>query len=519
MQSTVDFRKCWAVIMAIIMLPRLAPGETTNATPAAARYHCAGGLVLTGNSNLVTLNKALALHSAAAVQELALSRLSGLLAAGMNFGSNASAGPLLEPLLTDLLKAESLGSFGGVSTNALNFVLALKLDSSRVQLWHSNLDRAFGAPGGKYSAAEFNGWRWRKGASDSFWIVPASGWLVVRRGDQFLPLQTEYVQQVKRQGRPAPPLQTNWLEVDLDWTRPDAFMPDWARLLKPARLKISVAAEQDNLRLIARMIYPEAIPWKSDPLQIPAELVGSPLVSFTAGQDVAAFLNLSPAFAQLPGNPLTNQFCAWAMDPLPFLTYMAWPQADAANVLEELSTEASSAFSPALKQFNGTELRWLPNQRKLVLANLHVILPTLQVVQGVAADYLMLGLFPPPPADKPIPDDLSKQINGRTNLVYYDWELTGSRLQHWQMLGLMLLSPSREPTDYVMDAHRLEDNWLRGLEPIAGNTVTEITRTAPNELTLVRNAPLGLTGIEMFLLADWLSAAGSQAINSRPPPP
>lgn len=42
------------------------------------------------------------------------------------------------------------------------------------------------------------------------------------------------------------------------------------------------------------------------------------------------------------------------------------------------------------------------------------------------------------------------------------------------------------------------------LAQLTGNTVTEITRTAPNELEAVRTGPLGLTGIEMFLLADWL---------------
>jgi hypothetical protein len=41
-----------------------------------------------------------------------------------------------------------------------------------------------------------------------------------------------------------------------------------------------------------------------------------------------------------------------------------------------------------------------------------------------------------------------------------------------------------------------------------GNCGTEITLTAPNELTLVRNGPVGLTGFEMNLLAQWLDAPG-----------
>jgi hypothetical protein len=517
MRLTVSFWECLCLlILTVVALPGAVLGATNDVANAAVRYHCAGSAQLTGNSNLVTFNKAFALRPAAAVQKLALERISGLLAGGLNFGTNAAL--LLEPLLSDVLKSESMGSFGGTTTNPLNFVLALRLDATQAQLWHDNLDKAFGEPGKKFAAGEFNGWRWDKSASDSIWIVPAGGWLLAGRGDEFLPLQTEYLQQVKRQGRPAPPLQDNWLEADMDWTRPTVCAPDWARFLKPARLKISIAAEQDNLRITARVIYPEAIPWKSAPWQIPTELIDSPLVSFTAGQDVAAYLNPSPAFSRLDGDPLTNQFCAWAQNSFPFLTYMAWPEADATNVLEQLSTEASDVFSPELKQFNGTELVWLAKQRKLVLANLRVILPSLQAVREKAGEYLLLGLFPLAPGKKTAPDELLEKINGRTNLVYYDWELTGPRLQHWQMLGLMLLTRLREPTDYILDARRLEDKWLYALARLAGNaTTTEITRASPNELAVVRNTPLGFTGIEMFLMANWLSTAGSPPINPRPP--
>ena len=52
---------------------------------------------------------------------------------------------------------------------------------------------------------------------------------------------------------------------------------------------------------------------------------------------------------------------------------------------------------------------------------------------------------------------------------------------------------------------------------LAGETVTEITRSAPNELSLVRHGPMGFTGIELFLLSDWLSTLGSPSIASPPP--
>jgi len=504
-------------MLAVAGLPYMAPGATNDAANVAAWYHCAGGAQLTGNTNLPTLQKALALPSAAPVRELVLARISGLLAGSFQCGTNSSAALLLEPLLSDVLQTESLGSFGGSATNPLNFVLALRLDAKRAQLWQDNLGKAFGGPGEKFATEEFNGWRWNRGASDSFWIVPARDWLLVGRGNEFLPVQAEYLRQVKLHGCPAPPLTDYWLEADVDWARLAAWFPDWSQLLKPARIKVSVAGENDTLRLTARVVYPEAMPWKSGSWQMPADLVQGPIISFTAGQDVAAFLNLGPAFSRLDGHPLTNQFYVWALSGMPFLTYMAWPMVNASNVLEKLSTEASAAFNPGLKRFNGTELLWVANQRKLVLSHLRVMSPTLEAVQDKTVEFSLLSLFPLMRANKPAPDELWKQIKGRTNLVYYDWELTGSRLQIWRLLGRMLLTRRHVPTDDEAEASRIEDKWLGELGVLAGNTITEITRVAPNELSVVRNAPVGFTGIEMFLLSDWLSAVGSPPIDSRPP--
>jgi hypothetical protein len=517
MRLTAGFLGYLFVALAVASLPGVAPGATNDAATVALRYHCAGSAQLTGNTNLATLQKALALPSAAPVRKLVLAKFSRVLARSFQCGTNSSAALLLEPLLSDVLQTESLGSFGGAAANPLSFVLALRLDAKRAQWWRDNLDKAFGGPGEKFATEEFNGWRWNRGTADSIWIVPARGWLVAGRGNAFLRLQVEYLQQVSRQGRPSPPLQDNWLEADLDWARLAAWLPDWSHLLKQARIKVGIATEENNLHMSARVIYPEAIPWKPGSRQMPADLVQSPLTSFTAGQNIAAFLNLNPSFSRLDGQPLTNQFYAWAVSGMPFLTYMVWPAVNVTNALEKLSTEASAAFSDKLKQFNGTELRWLPERKRLVLSNLRVMAPTLEAVQDKTGEFLLLSLFPRLPENTPAPDELWKQINGRTNLVYYDWELTGPRMQDWRMLGRMLLTRWRESPDETEDVSTVEDKWVEEMGYFAGRTVTEITRVAPNELSVVRDAPLGFTGIEMYLLSDWLSTVGCPPIDSQPP--
>jgi hypothetical protein len=192
---------------------------------------------------------------------------------------------------------------------------------------------------------------------------------------------------------------------------------------------------------------------------------------------------------------------------------MAWPVANATNDLEKLSTNAPAAFNPELKRFNDTELVWQANRRKLVLSNLRVMAPTLEAAPDKSGEFLLLGFFPRLALSQSAPDELWKQIQGRTDLVYYDWEMTGPRLQQWRLLGRIFLKWPRVPPDGMMDTTQIGDKWLGDLGPLIGNTVTEITRAAPNELSVVRNSPVGFTGIEMFLLSEWLSAAAATPMN------
>jgi hypothetical protein len=52
-------------------------------------------------------------------------------------------------------------------------------------------------------------------------------------------------------------------------------------------------------------------------------------------------------------------------------------------------------------------------------------------------------------------------------------------------------------------------HWLQDTNVTSqlGNTVTEITRVSARELTGVRNAPVGLTAVELFQVVRWLDGA------------
>jgi hypothetical protein len=287
----------------------------------------------------------------------------------------------------------------------------------------------------------------------------------------------------------------------------------------------------------AKVIYPKPIAWKFDSWRVPTNIIRDPLISFTAGQDVAAYMDPGEPLSQLTDNPLAGQYYIWALGEMALQTYGAWPVSNATNSLLRLASEAPAGFNPALKRISGGELRWQPDRNTLLWANVSPMLfPTLQVASETNGQYILASFFPLVSRNKPIPDNLLQQILGHTNLVYYDWEGTGQRLMQWQLQSGMLpiLTPRAMSPLGAIATNRppgvprtrsplvVEENWLTGLTPmlVDRETITEITRTAPAELTVARKSPFALTSLELVLLSHWLSGTGSPGINPflLPPP-
>jgi len=502
--------KWLCVLAAVAILPTVRAGDAPNSTGVAVQYHCAGVSRLADDTRLSAFHKFLTSRSTTNMENIARTRISCLLTNSLRLGNNPSSASLIEPLLSDVVATESAGSFGGASDDAPGFILALHLGAARGQMWQESLGKIFGGGGDTFASQEFIGRRWNAGGSNSIWIIPAGDWLLVGRGEEFASVQIQYLKQIKAEGRPVPALEHNWLEAELVSSR----LGGWFRFLQPTRLSISVTTNQGNLQIGARILAAEAIPWKAEPWQIPKDLMRGQIISFTVGQNVAAFLKMNPALSHLTGNPLTNQFYFWALDQMPMLDYMAWPEANASNTFETLSTEAPVALNPWLKEFNGTEAVKIPKVNALVLRNIRLFGPVLQAVRCVDGQFLCWAGFPISPTARPAPDALLSQIQGRTNLVYYDWELTGRRLQEWQVLSKMIANRSLPPNSQASHDVLIENQWLTGLGDLPGNTVTEITRVAPNELSLTRKAPIGVTALELVLLADWACEANSGPIHS-----
>jgi hypothetical protein len=117
-------------------------------------------------------------------------------------------------------------------------------------------------------------------------------------------------------------------------------------------------------------------------------------------------------------------------------------------------------------------------------------------------NFIVGGSFPYGGPKRPLPDDKLRLLN-QTNVVYYDWELTGPRIQAGLQLGQLVrlvLHRSQLPWPSA------STSFLKVNTNSLGDSVTIVSQTGPNELTFVRQSGIGLTASELHLLADWLES-------------
>jgi hypothetical protein len=174
--------------------------------------------------------------------------------------------------------------------------------------------------------------------------------------------------------------------------------------------------------------------------------------------------------------------------------------------------------NPVLKERDHSQLKWSRPASRIVWDKSPLMTPFLRVAPQTDGNYLEAGLFFPEEQGNPAPPDLWAQFENRSDLVYYNWELTGHRVRQWRLICqvIRLLAPDLDrvkPAPEAAPPVMAVEDWLGGLESELGNTVTEVTRTAPDELTVTRSAPFVFTGLELVWLSHWLADVPAGPVN------
>lgn len=474
------------------------------------RYHAASRAQLAAGTNATVLKEIAVLPSTADLrghlaQKLAIATLPFWRKDLSADATEQSA--LLRPLLDDFLTAEAYlevrGAAGGTDT-----ALAIELTDPRAQVWSNNLKQLagawkLGAPR-DLTAEGFKGWEAKRSqAPNTLQFYRAGKWVVLGLGHERLGQVPALLAEAKKAGRPVPALNNSLLDLaaDLPGLRP--WFPALARWPLPP-IVATMSGRGEMVRTEVRFQYSGKIPWRPEPWKIATNIVGEPLTSFTLGQGIAPLLGLAKPLADSGLSPLPNQFCAWGINHEQCRMFFTVPVTGATNAMRKMSTAVPKFLHSIFATPQGNFL-YSTNRAEILWGNVPWIIPRLHPHQNGRDEYLFGSIFPLGQKHTPVPDELFAQVRGRTNLIYYDWEITEHRLTHgWMFFQLASMLDGRPPPS----ANTVSRRWLSAIGPKLGNTATEITQTGPQELVLVRRSPIGFTGFELAAFSVWLESPG-----------
>jgi hypothetical protein len=499
----------WAAMMAAVV---------TQASPPApdliARVHFAGAEQISADTNAVAFTNLWCSPEAQALREQTLNKLSRApydwLKQKILSGTNDEAGQL-RPLLDDLLGAEWFLQIRDATNGAPEIALAIRLDAGRAQLWQTNLESVLEAWTGMSVEKIRNGWELKKHRPPNLIrFVRVGDWVVFGLGQDKLLLNDELVRRVLAEKRPAPAEKNNWLTADLDWPRLARWFPSLSAVDLP-ETRWQAVGRDGNLHLDGRLIFPQPLAMTLEKWRMPTNTIHQPFISFTAARGIAPWLEKQNWAQPYEVSPGPNQVFIWAMAQMPLQTFAAVPVPDAEKALAEFGKKLSANTNwqnhfmmPLTMQIMNNRISW---------TGLPFIAPNLQAVHEPAGDFLFAEVFPNGPKTRPLPPELFLRL-ARSNLVYYHWEITAVRLKQLPNLTQLALMVTRHRQ---LDAQSAAARWLDRVGPTLSNTVTEVTQTAPNELTFMRQAPGGFTAVELVALANWLEAPNFPGCDLRLP--
>lgn len=474
------------------------------------RYHSASRAQVAAGTNATVLKQISALP---ATVELRGQLAQKLAAATLPFwrkelpADAADQSALLRPLFEDFLSAEAFLEVRG-GAGSTDTALAVEVTEPRAQVWSSNLKQLadawkLGSPR-EITTDGFKGWEAKRAqAPNALQFYRAGKWVIVALSQERSAQVPALLAEVKKSGRPVPALNQRLLDLSADLPGLRPWFPALAKWPLPP-IVANMSGRGETVRTEVRFQYSGRIPWRYEPWKIATNLVGEPLTSFTIGQGIAPLLGLSKPLAEAGLNPLPNQFCAWGINHEHCRMYLTAPVADATNAMHKLSIAIPKFLSSIFSTPAGSFL-YSSNRAEMFWGGVPFIMPHLRPHLDGREEYLFGGLFPPGLKHTPVPDELFAQVRGRTNLIYYDWEITEHRLLHGNMFfQLASILDGRPP----LSTNRVSQRWISAIGSKLGNTATEITQTGPQELALVRRSHLGFTGFELAAFSVWVESPG-----------
>jgi hypothetical protein len=476
--------------------PEISGSPTTP--QVIAKLHFAGESVVAGDQGGTAFKEIWNLPSTAQLRQETLDKLAAAWANRLRHRTDQArpnAVSLLRPLLDDMAQAEWYLELIEHPGQTLEAVWALRLDETRTQLWQANWKQLL-------AAYDLN----TDDRTNRISFLATNSWVVVHsfssiKGGPAAQLpENDVIRKIRQGQRPAPTVNEHWLAGEGNLPRL-AEWSGWTGKGAWPQISFDVSGRGEYLRSQARLNFREPLAPKIERWQIPLETIRDPVISFTAIQGLASWLQRQPFFKELGLQTVPNQLYLWALSQTPFQFQAAVPVADAQAAVSRIQKQFVPQLNRILAENAVGEIQPLTNRAGLFWRGLPIIVPYLNATRDGKQDFLHAGVFPVDPPATPPPPQLIEQLTGAKDLRYFEWEITQERLiQLRPLLQLASVFLTISPMSTNSAAHK----WIDAVEPRLGNTVTEVREISPRELHLVRSSHAGLNGIELLTLASWL---------------
>jgi hypothetical protein len=524
--------------------PAVAPSPVTS-PDTITRLHWLGLHHMAYEAGAFTTMRLWDMPETAAVEKQTLDKLSSapwrwLL--GENQVTNLHS-LLLRPLLDDVVQDECYLELRHPPNQPEELVFAIRLDDPRVGLWETNLANVFQSLTGTWPiAAGHHSWTLRRDQNPNLIEMSREGqWTLLGVAPKENSLLREIIGRIRHDPAPFGVMPANgWLEAEIDLKRlagDPPRNPDHAGNLP--KVSLSVSGDGAHVLEHGQLTFPEPLRIQFEPWTVPGNLNGESLNGFTAVRGFKPWLASLKPWTDLHIGPPPNQLCLWSPQNSPMQTYFCAPdngRADGradlpvglgpSSLVARLTGLLIGEANPWLASHGMGTFRQLTGSDGVVWLGLPLISPYIKSVPA-GPNQLIIGAMlsnpgtqtNPPSALYYHPDsaELLRDLEAETNLVYFDWELTGPRVESSLDIGQALrlgLGYRQLP----LDSSSL--GWLYAIRYRLGNSTTRIARTSPNQLIFDRKSSIGLTGPELNLLADWLESPNfPRGLYSLPPPP
>jgi len=414
----------------------------------------------------------------------------------------------LRNLFEDVLQEETYleirhpeGQFGSA-------VFAIRLDDTRAGVWQTNLMEVVQSlTRGSTATGQGRGWSIKLDAAPRLIGLTREGrWTLVSQGQDGASLVNEFVQRIRGGGTPVPAGITNsWIEVEAVPSRaipavcPGVNIPGGVE-----RVQLSVTGDGAALDTAGSIKFDHPLNLAVEPWNVPTNLMRGPIASLTACR------GFGPVLAAMPGvsnwftgiGALPNQLFIWTGNRSPLAVCVAAPEPDARGVVERLTDQLVGQGNAWLNAHSGGSFQRLPDGRGVTWAGIPMSAPYITAPEN-SPGWLFGELIQPensPTTGGAVPEQVNA-ILGRTNLVYYNWDYTAPRMSTSLYLAQLVRIVSKHP-QLAMETRA--EGCVSALASRLDNSETVITMSGPDDLKLARHSTVGLTALELNLLAGWL---------------